>query len=163
MALTTPPVARATMLIRRPVAEVFRAFVDPAVTTRFWFSRASGRLEPGTTVTWFWDHHGVSADVRVTALEPDRRIAIAWPTPVEWTFAPQGDDATFVCIVASGFTGSDDEQVAQALDSTEGFNLVIAAGKAWLEHGLDLRLIADKHPTSATVEQQDAGAMAAGR
>ena len=38
------PVVTATMLIRRPAAEVYAAFVDPAVTTRFWFSRASGPL-----------------------------------------------------------------------------------------------------------------------
>ena len=30
------PVARTGMLIRRPAAEVFEAFVDPAITTRFW-------------------------------------------------------------------------------------------------------------------------------
>lgn len=146
MALTTPPVARATMLIRRPVEEVFNAFVDPAVTTKFWFTRSSGPLVQGETVTWYWDHFGVSGDVTVTALEPSRRIAIEWPTPVEWTFTPKGDEATFVSIVADGFTGSDDEKVAQALDSTEGFNLVIAACKALLEHGIDLRLVADKHP-----------------
>jgi hypothetical protein len=34
------------MLIRRPVEEVFNAFVDPTVTTRFWFSRSSGQLAP---------------------------------------------------------------------------------------------------------------------
>ena len=39
--------ARAEMLIRRPAAEVFAAFVDPAVTTRIWFTKSSGRLEPG--------------------------------------------------------------------------------------------------------------------
>ncbi len=39
-----------------------------------------------------------------------------------------------------------DEQVTQALDSTEGFNLVIAACKVFLEHGIDPRLIADKNP-----------------
>ncbi|MDH5833011.1 metalloregulator ArsR/SmtB family transcription factor [Luteimonas kalidii] len=146
MALTHDPVARATMLIRRPPAEVFAAFVDPAVTTRFWFSRASGPLAPGATVTWHWDDYGASGEVRVVALEPGERIAIEWPTPVEWRFTPHGDDATFVAITASGFTGSDDEKVAQALDSTEGFNLVVAACKAWLEHGIDLRLVADKAP-----------------
>ena len=149
MALTRPPVARATMLIRRPVAEVFAAFVDPAVTTRFWFSRASGPLAAGATVTWYWDHYGVSGEVTVTALERNRRLAIAWPTPVEWTFVPKGRHATFVSIEASGFTGSDDERVAQALDSTEGFNLVIAACKALLEHGIELGLIGDKHPADA--------------
>lgn len=146
MALTQDPVARATMLIRRPPAEVYAAFVDPAVTTRFWFSRASGPLVPDATVTWHWDDYGASGEVRVVALEPGERIAIEWPTPVEWRFTPHGDDATFVAITASGFEGSDDEKVAQALDSTEGFNLVVAACKAWLEHGIDLRLVADKAP-----------------
>lgn len=146
MSLTTPPVARATMLIRRPVEEVFNAFVDPTITTRFWFSRSSGPLALGETVTWYWDHYGVSGEVTVTGLETNRRISIEWPTPVEWTFTPYGDNTTFVSIVADGFTGSDDEQVAQALASTEGFNLVIAACKALLEHGIDLRLVADKHP-----------------
>lgn len=146
MTLTTPPIARATMLIRRPVQAVFNAFVDPAITTKFWFSRSTGRLVVGETVTWYWDQYGVSGEVLVKALETDKRIVIAWPTPVEWVFTPKGDDATFVSITASGFAGTDDEKVAQALDSTEGFNLVIAACKAFLEHGIDLGLIADKHP-----------------
>jgi uncharacterized protein YndB with AHSA1/START domain len=134
------------MLIRRPVEEVFNAFVDPAVTTIFWFTRSSGRLAVGETVTWYWDHYGVSAEVKVTEMEINRRLVIEWPTPVEWTFTPRGSDATFVSIVASGFTGTDDEEVTQALDSTEGFNLVIAACKVFLEHGIDPRLIADKNP-----------------
>ena len=149
MTLIKSPVARATMLIRRPVEEVFNAFVDPTVTTRFWFSRSSGQLAPGKTVTWYWDQYGVSGEVTVTALEKNQRIAIEWPTPVEWTFTPKGNDTTFVSIVASGFTGTDDEKVAQALDSTEGFNLVISACKALLEHGIDLRLISDKNPDAA--------------
>ena len=41
------PVAKAEMLIRRPVTEVFEAFVNPAITSRFWFTKGSGRLEPG--------------------------------------------------------------------------------------------------------------------
>lgn len=146
MALTIEPVAKATMLIRRPVAEVFNAFVDPAVTTRFWFSRSTGPLVAGETVTWFWDDYGVSGDVFVKALEPNHRIEIEWPTPVEWLFTPKSEDTTFVSITASGFIGTDDEKVAAALDSTEGFNLVIAACKAFLEHGIELNVVADKHP-----------------
>jgi len=146
MTLQTTPVARATMLIRRPVDEVFNAFVDPAVTTRFWFNRSSGRLAAGETVTWYWDHYGASGEVHVTALELNRRIAIEWPTPVEWVFTPRSDGTTFVAITASGFEGTDDEKVAQALDSTEGFNLVIAACKALLEHGIELGLVVDKQP-----------------
>lgn len=51
-----PPVMRVQMLIRRPAREVFEAFVDPDITTRFWFTNSTGRLdEPGTTVEWAWE------------------------------------------------------------------------------------------------------------
>ena len=141
-----PPVARTTMLIRRPAAVVFEAFVDPSITSRFWFSRGSARLEPGANVTWHWDTYGASAQVAVKAVEPDRRILIEWPTPVEWVLSPRGSAATFVTITASGFTGSDDEQVARAIDSMGGFSFVLAGCKAFLEHGIELNLVPDHDP-----------------
>jgi uncharacterized protein YndB with AHSA1/START domain len=36
-----PVEAKAELLIRRPVAEAFEAFVNPEITTRFWFTRSS--------------------------------------------------------------------------------------------------------------------------
>jgi uncharacterized protein (DUF2249 family) len=41
--------------------------------------------------------------------------------------------------------------VAQALDSTGGFSFVLAGVKAFLEHGIELNLIAD-HAPDALVE-----------
>ena len=43
--MTETTVAKAQMLIRKPVAQVFEALVEPAITSRFWFSKSSGRLE----------------------------------------------------------------------------------------------------------------------
>ena len=146
MTLMTSPTARATMLIRRPVAEVFNAFVDPDLTTKFWFSRSTGRLVAGKAVTWHWDFYGASGDVFVKALETNKRIAYEWPTPVEMTFTSRANELTFVSVIASGFTGTDDEKVSQALDSTEGFNLVLSACKVFLEHGIAPRIISDKSP-----------------
>ncbi len=146
MSDVTPPVARTQMLIRRPASVVFDAFVDPAVTSRFWFSRGSARLTPGARVTWYWDMYGVSAQVDVVALEADTRLLITWPTPVEWLFRPMGDDATLVTIAASGFAGTPDEQVSSALDSMGGFTFLLAGCKAWLEHGLALNLVRDHNP-----------------
>jgi uncharacterized protein YndB with AHSA1/START domain len=40
--LRQAPVAKTGMLIRKPVAEVFEAFLDPDVTTKFWFTKSSG-------------------------------------------------------------------------------------------------------------------------
>src|SRR5688500_16843536 len=134
MKLEKEPVARAEMLIRRPPAEVFEAFVDPAITSRFWFSRGDKRLREGEVVTWHWDMYGVSAEVTVKSVERNRRILIEWPTPVEWRFSPRGEEATFVTIEASGFTGGGDEKVAQAIDSMGGFSFALAGCKAFLEH-----------------------------
>lgn len=146
----TAPVAVAGMLIRRPDDAVFEAFVDPAITSRFWFSRGSGRLEPGAEVRWDWDMYGVGTDVKVKAIEPGRRILIDWdnrssPTEVEWRFEPRGEH-TFVTVENRGFHGGPDEQVAAALDSTGGFALVMAGAKIWLEHGIDPRFVPDRHP-----------------
>ena len=52
-------VVEAQMLILRPISEVFEAFVNPEITTKFWFTRSSGRLELGKKVRWDWEMFGV--------------------------------------------------------------------------------------------------------
>ena len=52
MGMDQRPVAKAEMLIRKPVAEVFEAFVNPATMSKFWFTKGSDRLEAGKQVTW---------------------------------------------------------------------------------------------------------------
>ena len=139
------------MLVRKPVAEVFEAIVNPDIITRFWFTRSSGRLETGKQVQWEWEMYGFSVPVTVKSVEPPRRIVIEWPgekglTTVEWLFTPYQEDSTFVGITNSGFTGDGDELVKQAMDSTQGFSLVLAGLKAFLEHGIELNLVADRYP-----------------
>lgn len=145
------PVAKAEMLIRKPVAEVFEAFVDPAVTSKFWFTRGSGRLEPGKQVQWDWQMYGFSVQVTVKAIEPGKRILVAWShdgsaSTIEWTFAARDDGSTFVSITNSGFLGDADELVEQAIGGTEGFAFVLAGAKALLEHDVRLNLVPDRHP-----------------
>ena len=151
--MADPPEARAQMLIRRPAADLFEAFADPEITRRFWFSKGSARLEAGAMATWNWEMYGFSTPVTVREIEPDRRILVDWGEPdeatrVEWRFEPRGDEATFVTVRNWGFRGDEDRQVAQALDSTGGFNLVLAAAKAWLEHGIELNVVLDHDPDS---------------
>ena len=149
MTLQNPPIAKTEMLIRKPVSKVFTAFVDPAVTTRFWFTKSSGRLESGKEIRWDWEMYGVSASIIVKTVDPNERIVIEWgdpPREVEWVFTPRGDDTTLVSISERGFSGSDDEVVAQAIDSMGGFTMVLAGLKALLEHDVMLNLVADRHP-----------------
>jgi uncharacterized protein YndB with AHSA1/START domain len=142
------PVAKAQMLIRKPVAQVFEALADPAITSRFWFSKGSARLEAGKRVRWDWEMYGVFAEVDVKVVEENRRILVEWngpdnPSLVEWTFEPRGEDRTFVTVKNWGFSG-----VAEAIDSTGGFSFLLAGLKAFLEHGIELNLVADHAPDS---------------
>lgn len=143
------PIVKSQMLIRKPAPEVFEAFVDPAITTKFWFTKSSGRLEPDKEVRWDWEMYGVSARVIVKAVEPHKRILIEWddpPCPVEWQFISRPDNTTLVSISTWGFRGNDAEVVNQAIDSMGGFTMVLAGLKALLEHNVVLNLVADHHP-----------------
>ena len=149
--LTQVPVAKTGMLIRKPVADVFEAFIDPRITTRFWFTKSSGRLEVGKDVKWEWEMYHVSTHVTAKVIESNKRIVIEWDgysgrTSVEWKFAPQAEGATFVSITESGWIGDGDELVKFATDSTEGFTWTLAGLKAFLEHNVRLNLVADRFP-----------------
>ena len=150
--LKKPPTMKTQMLIRKPVADVFEAFVDPAITTKFWFTRSSGRVEPGAHIRWEWEMYHVSAKVNVKEVERNSRIVIEWGdeenglTTVEWRFSPRKGETTFVTITEKGFSGNGDEVVARAIDSMGGFSFVLAAAKALLEHNIVMTLTADHAP-----------------
>lgn len=146
---TDTPVVETQMLIRSPVAQCFEAFVNPDITTRFWFTKSSGRLEPGRKIRWDWEMFGVGDFLIVRALEVNRRIQIEWEsdaTLAEWHFERVGEDTTLIKISTWGFRGNQDEVLAQAVDAKGGYTLVLAGLKAWLEHGINLNLIRDQFP-----------------
>ena len=149
--LTRVPIAETGMLIRKPVAEVFEAIVNPDITTNFWFTRSSGRLAVGRPIRWDWEMYDASIEVTAKSIDINRRIVIEWPgysgpTTVEWRFELLDDGHTFVRVTESGFTGSGDELVKYVADSTQGFALMLAGMKAFIEHGVRLNLVGDRYP-----------------
>ncbi|UQZ37573.1 polyketide cyclase [Paenibacillus sp. PK3_47] len=142
------PVVRAEMLIRKPVEEVFEAFIDPAITTKFWFTKSSGKLAAGKHVRWEWEMYGAADNIFVEQIEPNKRIVILSSdgTKVEWMFTSRSAAETFVTITNSGFTGSNDDIVNLAIDSMGGYTMVLCGLKALLEHNIMLNLVADKAP-----------------
>lgn len=151
--LTKPPSVTAQMGIRRPPSEVFAAFVDPTVTTRFWIEDSSGRLEVGVKLRWTMNSDGAGADVVVIEVETDERIGFDWGadneyTRVELRFRPWGKSGTHVTISETGLSGSADDLVARVADSTGGFTMVLCSLKALLEHDIELDAVTDRAPTA---------------
>lgn len=108
-------------------------------------------MESGKQVQWDWEMYDSSVQVSVKAIEENQRILLEWsaygtPTMVEWIFTARSDNTTFVSITNTGFSGNGDELVKQAIASTEGFALVLAGLKAFLEHNIILNLVADRFP-----------------
>lgn len=137
------------MRIRKPVTEVFEAFLNPSITKNFWFTKSSGKLEVGETITWEWEMYNVSTKVVVKEILKNEKILIAWGAPatsVEFCFKTLSDGSTYVNIKQYGFTQTGAELIAILKDSTGGFTTLLDGLKAFLEHGIKLNLIEDKFP-----------------
>src|SRR6476620_11350377 len=131
----------AQMMIRKPVETVFEAFIDPAITTQFWFTKSSGRLEEGKQVTWEWEMYGASSRVSCNKIIPGQLIATTWGDPatnVDYHFTSMPGGNTYVAIRQYGFRETGDALLAVIKDSTGGFTTVLDGLKAYLEHGIRL-------------------------
>ncbi|MFB9110520.1 SRPBCC family protein [Flavobacterium gyeonganense] len=151
MATVNNNFAKAEMLIRKPVSEVFQAFINPEITSKFWFTKGSEKLEEGKSSEWTWEMYGFSLTVLTKVIEEDKRIVIEWgnsgeETIVEWIFNALDEKETFVSITNYNFKGDADTILSEVRNSTEGFTLVLAGAKAFLEHNIQLNLVLDRFP-----------------
>lgn len=136
------------MLIRKPIAEVFEAFINPEITKNFWFTKSSGKLEAGNAVTWTWEMYDVSSEVQVLEIVPNRIIKTKWGSPannVDYEFQEM-KNGTLVTIKSYGYEKSGEDMMRVINDNAGGFTTVLDGCKAWLEHGINLNLIIDKFP-----------------
>jgi uncharacterized protein YndB with AHSA1/START domain len=143
--------AKASIRIRRTPSEAFSAFADAGAMSKFWFTRRDDGLKQGESVTWFLGsgEDAFAFDVRVKELNHPRKIVIEWEnggeyTQVAWSFDETEHGDTILTIEESGFTGSHEAILERVIDSTGGFNQVIVAAKALIEHGVELSVVADR-------------------
>lgn len=146
--LNQEPIVRSEMLIRKPAEEVFEAFINPEITTKFWFTKSSDRLEIGKRILWEWEMYGVSDEIYVKDMEKNKRILIESSdgTTIEWLFTSRNNNETFVSIENYGFVGNTGDVLNQCIDSMGGYTIVLCGLKALLEHKIVLNLVRDKAP-----------------
>ncbi len=148
--LSKEPSVKVGLLIQRPPHDVFEALADPAITTRFWYTKSSGRMDEGAKLKWEWEMYGVSTNVSVEKVQPDRLIRFKWgnydaenPSTVEFRIIPYRDNTAYLRITESGFTGDADAKVGSASASTGGFTFMMCGLKAAMEHDVTLTVTAD--------------------
>lgn len=143
--------AKSSLGIRKPVEEVFEAFINPDITTKFWFTHSSGNVARGGAIAWKWQMYNLAIPVVVIELEQNQRIVIEWgeamqKSTVKWEFKALTANLTYVTITNYKLQGKGDDLIDQIRDSTKGFTFVLAGLKAWLEHKIQLKLVEDAFP-----------------
>ncbi len=143
------PCVKCQMMIRKSISEVFNAFIDPKITTKFWFTKSSGKLEKGKTICWEWEMYKVKIDVNIIDLIPNELIRYEWDEPkttVSIELSELSQDQTYAVIKNFGFHQKGNELIETIKNNTGGFTTVLDGLKAYLEHGIQLNLIGDKFP-----------------
>lgn len=143
--------AMARTRIRKPPTDVFNAFADADQMSKFWFTRRDDGLHEGEAVTWYLGsgEDAFAFDVQVKELSAPDRLVIEWAGPdgqkttIVWSFEEAADGNTILSIKESGFRGDRQHIIERALDSTGGFNQVIIAAKALIEHGVAINVVDD--------------------
>jgi uncharacterized protein YndB with AHSA1/START domain len=136
--------------IARPVHDVFEAVADPDQLSHYFTTNgAKGRLETGATVVWDFADFPGAFPVHVVEVEPDRRIVLRWEaadqseggpyeTTVTMEFESLEDGRTLVSIAEEGWHDTETGRRA-SYGNCEGWTQMLAAMKAWIEHGINLR------------------------
>ena len=134
--------------VARPVAEVYEAVADPEQLSHYFTTGgARGRLEKGADVTWDFADFPGRFPVTVVESDPPRKLVIRWEaeagveteTTTTFEFEPIDDGArTLVTITESAWEANADG-AKSAFGNCAGWTGMLAALKAWVEHGINLR------------------------
>jgi uncharacterized protein YndB with AHSA1/START domain len=132
--------------IRKPVAEVFDAVVNPKkLSGYFTTGGSSGALVPGSTVTWDFADFPGAFPVHVREVVPERLIVLQWQaadgdydTTVRMEFEALDDRSTLIRISESGW-----KETQKGLDSSygncSGWMQMLCCLKVYAEQGNNLR------------------------
>jgi len=133
--------------IRKPVAETFDAVVDADKITGYFLGEASGSLAAGATVTWKFPEFDIRFEIVVREVVENERIVFNWPaaggdgaykTTVTIGFIPLDPENTMVQISEAGWRGGE-ASLPFSHGNAGGWMFFIAALKAYLEYGVNLR------------------------
>ena len=136
------------IIVNRPRHEVYEAVADPAkLSAYFTTGGASARPEAGKDVMWDFADFPGAFPVHVTEVVPDDRIAFDWKANdpesdyqlrVTFRFSSVGGDRTKVEIDEAGWHDTPAGRKA-SYGNCMGWAQMLAALKAWAEHGINLR------------------------
>lgn len=143
-------VVEAKSIFRVSAEDAFDVFADPSQMSQYWFNRRDEGLCAGETIMFFMgresDAQGFPVRIKKVA-RPDC-LVVEWgegedQARIEWAFESLSPQQTIVRIKESQHKARGETLISRLLDSTGGFNQVIIAAKALVEHGVSINVVAD--------------------
>ncbi len=139
------PKFQVQLKIRKPVAEVFDAVVDPEKLSGYFVQKSTGPLTPGATVMWKFPELDDEFPVTVREVVPNDRISFEWEaaeggynTLVEMAFKPLDAANTMVLIKESGWRTTE-KGIESSYGNAGGWMHMMSCMKGYLEYGINLR------------------------
>ena len=132
----------AKIQIRKPVAEVFEAIVDPQKMSGYFISAGTGRMETGKEVKWSWPEFEGQFPVKVQKAGQEF-ISFLWESGekellVEIKLEPRENNSTLVTVTEKSMENNE-AGLKWLKGNTEGWANFLACLKAYLEYGINLR------------------------
>ncbi|RBP65472.1 uncharacterized protein YndB with AHSA1/START domain [Brevibacterium sanguinis] len=138
-----------TGYIAKTPHETFEAVADPEQLSQYFTTGgARGRLEPGAEVTWDFADFPGRFPVEVAEVVPDEKIVVRWDgdesatapqTETTFTFESVDDGARTLVTITEKSWKPTAKGAEGAFGNCMGWTGMLAAMKAWLEHGINLR------------------------
>jgi uncharacterized protein YndB with AHSA1/START domain len=138
------PKFQVSLKIRKPVAEVYEAVVDPKKLSGYFVQSSTGPLVEGTTVKWSFAEAPEPFDVIVREVVENERIVLEWPgghsyiTRVEIAFKPLDNGNTMVQISEGGWRLEKDD-IQLPCGNAGGWMHMMCSLKGYLDYGINLR------------------------
>ncbi len=134
---------KAAIQIRKPVAEIFEAIVNPEKMINYFISKSTGRMEEGKNLIWNFPEFDGDCPVKVGKIEPNQYVSFYWDVDekellTEIRLTPKEHNSTLVNITEKSMENNE-AGINWLGGNTEGWANFLACMKAYLEYGINLR------------------------
>ncbi|MEG1445419.1 MULTISPECIES: SRPBCC domain-containing protein [Micrococcaceae] len=137
-------------IISKSIRQVYEAVADPEQLSHYFTTGgASGHMENGATVTWDFHDFPGPFPVKIVEVEEPKRIVLQWGgqqstaadgmNTVTFEFASLEDSTRTKVTISEASWVATSEGAKAAFGNCEGWTGMLAAMKAWLEYGINLR------------------------
>jgi uncharacterized protein YndB with AHSA1/START domain len=131
--------------IRKPVAEVFDAVVNPKKLSGYFTESASAPLTEGATAMWKFEGYPKEFPVFVRKVVANKLIEYEWEsmeggynTKVTMTFEAASANSTLITVTESGWRETE-KGVKSSYQNCGGWMHMMCCLKAYLEYNINLR------------------------